>query len=548
MIATTDALIHEEIKRLHAHGNSDWLTLFRQTEKVRTVKWHFLQQFSQACTPIYSIIYDEWGRGTGKTTHLTKKLKQAAETMPRGLGLFVVPTYSMFSTEIYSSLRTGFEQNGWYEGLHYFVGRSAPENWKWDKPYKSPKKFDRCIHTCTGFTFIIVSQDADNAGVGTSTDMQVSDESGLLSWKYMSQVIFPTVRGSGNRQIQKEFQKNSPYFMKHLFHSSTPVIPIGQELLYGLEGGNYSEDLGKLGIGGVKITRGNYKFNRQNLADNYAEINKILIPDKVLYGAQIENIRPPSVSGGYYTGLDKHIHAYLPPITPFRGLIGVERDVRSDADVLANKPLILGVDWGDVINSLVVAQVVGTEIRALNDMYALGDNNENQDDLALKFTNYYKHHGSRQVDIYYDKTGNNRVGNSRKTRAQQFAEVLKKQGFHVSLKTKGNYNVSHDKRRLLWQNILREGSNGMFEKHDSRFPTFRINSINCKHLWVSMTNSPVKTNRDGTDTKDKSSENRNSNVLPQHATHFGDAVDSIVWSLFARLLRSLGVILPDSGI
>lgn len=547
LVQSTDELIKAEIARLTARGSSNWLSLYRQVEEsVRYVKWNLAQILSQNATYNFSIIYDEWGRGTGKTTHLTKKLKEAAETMPRGLGLFVVPSYTMFSTEIYSSLVYGFEQNGWYEGLHYWVGKEPPKNWNIPYPYKRPKSFERCIYTWTGFVFIIASQDANNAGVGTSVDVQMSDESALLGWKYMSTVIFPTVRGSGNRNVQAEFKKRSKYFVKHFFHSSTPMLPQGQELLYGLESGTFSDDLKKLGIGGVTVVRANWKFNKQNLAENYADTQRILIPDKVTYDAQVENIRPPSVAGGYYVGLNKDIHTYIPLETGHHIKLGSVADCRGDSDLIRGKPIILGLDWGDVINSLVALQLNGKEIRALKSMYVLGDENEMQDDLAEKFAAYYAYHDTKVVELWYDKTGNIMVGNSRKTRAQQFAEILKRHGFKVILKTKGKKNVDHDKKKLLWENILREGIDLLGkDKHDIRFPYFRMNMLNCANLWTSMSNTPAKSGREGAIGKDKRSELRSSNVLPQNATHLGDALDSPVWGLFAQLLRSLGVSIPD---
>jgi hypothetical protein len=514
---------------------------------MRVVKWNLAQLLSQKATSQFSIVYDEWGRGTGKSQNATKKMKEAAETMPRGMGLFVVPSYTLFSTEIYSSLVTGFEMNGWIEGLHYFVGKEPPKNWHWEYPYKRPKDYTRVIFTWTGFVYVVVSQDANNAGVGTSVDVQMSDESALLSWQYMSTVIFPTVRGSGRREIQNDFKRNSKYFTKHFFHSSTPMLPSGQELLYGLEKGDFSDDLQKMGIGGVGVVRANWRFNKQNLAENYAETQRILNPDTLTYNAQVENIRPPSVSGGYYTGLAKAFHQYQPLDNGYYGVVGMAADCRGDGDVIKGKPVILGIDWGDVINSLVALQLNGKEIRCLKSMFVLGDDNEMQDDLAEKFANYYAHHDNKTVELYFDKTGNLGVGNTRKTRAQQFATYLRAKGWTVYIKTKGRKNIDHDKKQLLFQNILREGKDTFGrDKHDYRFPLLRINALNCAALWTSMANCPAKTGGHGQTTKDKGAERKGSKVLPQHAPHLSDALDAAVWGLFAQLLKAIGVVLPDS--
>lgn len=540
---TTAELIKSQISRLHHNESSDWLTLFRQVnEQFRAVKWNWAQYLSQSVTPNISILYNEWGRGTGKSQDLTKKMKEAAETMPRGLGVFTVPTYSLFHTEIYSSLVTGFEMNGWFEGLHYWVGKEPPKAWRIPTPYKRMKDFSRTIYTHTGFVYVVASQDANNAGVGLSTDVNFSDESALLGWKYLSTVIFPTVRGSGNREVQKDFKRNSKYFTKHFFNSSTPMLPHGQELLYGLENGAYSSDLEKLGIGGVKILRANWRFNKQNLAENFADKQKVLMPDVLTYRAQIENERPPGVTGGFYLGLNKDIHTYMPLETGI-----YTNDCRRDSDLVKGKHLILTLDWGGGTgNFLVVRQMKGGQITDLNYLYVLGSEDKMQDDLAQLFHDYYQYHDEKYIELWYDKTGNMKTGNTRKTRAQQFQSYLRKLDWNAALKTKGKRNVSTDKKRQLWENIFKEGRDAWGnERHDPRFPTYRMNIIRCAALWTSMKNTGTKLGAEGDVVKNKSSERASSGVLPQHATHGGDAADAHTWGAFHPLLRLIGIDIQD---
>ena len=75
----------------------------------------------------------------------------------------------------------------------------------------------------------------------------------------------------------------------------------------------------------------------------------------------------------------------------------------------------------------------------------------------------------------------------------------------------------HDKY-LLWASILAE--------KDERFPKKRFNGSKCKYTLISMNNTRVIEDREGRFAKDKRSE-RNQSILPEEATHFGDAVDNI---------------------
>lgn len=53
------------------------------------------------------------------------------------------------------------------------------------------------------------------------------------------------------------------------------------------------------------------------------------------------------------------------------------------------------MDWGSVINSLVVCQSTSEEFRALKSMYVLGEDKKMQDDLADDFCAYYAAHTNK---------------------------------------------------------------------------------------------------------------------------------------------------------
>lgn len=71
--------------------------------------------------------------------------------------------------------------------------------------------------------------------------------------------------------------------------------------------------------------------------------------------------------------------------------------------------------------------------------------------------------------------------------------------------------------------------------NDTRYPNFIINGHKCKYTIISMNNTRV-TDKDGKFTKDKSSE-RKLSILPEEATHFGDAVDKRIWTKYGNLIN-----------
>jgi hypothetical protein len=65
-----------------------------------------------------------------------------------------------------------------------------------------------------------------------------------------------------------------------------------------------------------------------------------------------------------------------------------------------------------------------------------------------------------------------------------------------------------------------------------------INGKNCKYTIISMNNTRV-IEKNGKFEKDKSSERKKS-VLPEEATHFGDAVDKRFWTKYGEILYRAG--------
>src|SRR3954470_23972872 len=74
------------------------------------------------------------GRGFSKSFGNGLNQAKKVALMPRSLGLFTSPTYSMIYTKTLIPMKAAWEQHlGYIEGIHYVVGKTPP---KWfDKPY-----------------------------------------------------------------------------------------------------------------------------------------------------------------------------------------------------------------------------------------------------------------------------------------------------------------------------------------------------------------------------------------------------------------------------
>ena len=154
------------------------------------------------------------------------------------------------------------------------------------------------------------------------------------------------------------------------------------------------------------------------------------------------------------------------------------------------------------------------------------------DDLVDLFCDYYRQHPCRELFYFRDRYGDHRQPNVKNSKPynEQAIERLQKRGWRITAKVhKGMEPPQHDKY-LLWLNIMKG--------NDPRYPKMIINGKNCKYTIISMNNTRVM-EKNGKFEKDKSSERKKS-VLPEEATHFGDAVDKRFWTKYGDILYRAG--------
>jgi hypothetical protein len=497
---------------------SDWLTRLRAVEydienietSVNIIEWNEAQEFTLQAINFFSIIYDEWGRGSGKTTLMAYKMIQCALTMPRGSGLFAVPSYTMWEGEISQGVKTGLSMNGYHENIHYIIGKKPNAILRVPPPYREPKSYDRCItFLATGFVFNIVSPEAKGAGIGTNQDCLVADEVYLISWDFLLK-LFATIRNSGVKQSEKDQLSKSKWFGKILLHSTTAITDEGLDVLENLEDPKFNDELAQKGVKGALIVRANWESNAKNLPKNYADSQRAAYKDnQEMYDAQILNIRIKRKGGTFYTGLNKEIHLLFGK-NPYN----------------KKEKLYIGMDFGVEINCIRVFQMFGKEWTQISEHFVLGSDNKIHTDAAKDFAQFYMGHDNI-IEFYFDNTGNNRQINSNTTFSDDVVATIRKEGLRIVKKTFGGANQLHHLKYLLWVKTL-QGT-------DARFPIYK-HFHECMNSWKSMVNSKIRKKQGGAIEKIKTSE-QSSKILPQHATHFGDAGDFAFFGVFWRLLK-----------
>lgn len=461
----------------------------------------------------------EWGRGTGKSTALADEMDDLAHDMPRGLFVIVGDTFMQILTKTLPGTIHALEMKGYYESVHFFVGKQAPKKLGWPRPYKMPFKWDYAIHWYTGAVFMLISQDRPGNGRGLNIDAVIGDEIALLDENELSTNVILSLRGSNKKAFSEKRR-----FRSIIFATSTPISATGRWIF------KYEEQA-MLNPSTYYFSRADARYNLENLPADYFSSAKVTMPD-FLYDAEMRNIRMRAVQDGFYPLINADKHYYTDFNYKFYEELGYSPDVNKincigDSDRNGSKPLILSVDWGSGINCLVVCQNTGRYFRYLKNFYVMSP--KIIDDLAKEFTHYYSPHAQKEVMFYYDRTGDDKQANSRITMAEQFAKVLRNAGWTVHVMSHGEREADHESKHLLWNLILSE--------REPNAPKIRINRNNCKELIISMENAEAYENSKGAIKKNKKPE-RNKSLNQAHTTHFSDAADIPIWRLFKNLLNT----------
>ena len=520
--------IRAEIDRLHRRNSADYESLISQIES-QTMKRKVVLNVPQVVASLarQRTLCIEWGRGTGKTTMYGYRWAQIAAEMPRSTGLMIGPTYQSILTRIVPSLVAGLELFGLYKDLHYFIGRNPPPSWRksWTRAYQAPERVDHYIQFWNGMGVHLISQDVAGDGRGLNADWLAGDEAALLSYEKIQQDSDPTLRGTN-----KAF-KGSQFFGSRFFSSSTPLTPEGQWFV------DYETKARQM-PGQVAFVSATCEHNLHNLREGYLKEAEENSYAQWIFNAEYKNIRPNFTRNSFYSLLDIKRHLYSNYNYAHYQAIGQAVDCRGDADLISGVPLILGIDWGASINCMTVNQYLRSinEYRTLKSMYVLGDEKKIQDDLFNDFMEYYQYHEPREIEMWYDNTGNQRTGNTSRTRAEQARDQLTRRGWKVRLMTTGVTNPQHALKHLLWEAVLRE--------QDKSLPKYKMNKDNCKELYLSMRNAKAITGRMGETKKDKSAE-RSGRIPRQEATDLSDANDAALFGKFYALLRFRNTSLPD---
>ena len=538
---------------------------------------------------------DIWGRGTGKSAGIAWDVNLVAKTMPRSLIGVTGQTFGQLLTRTLPSTFKLLETMGYKMHIsakdpgNYIINRRPPDHFL--QPYEKVMKYDNFISLSNGTGLLLLSQDRAGSARGPSIDYEILDEAITINKQRYDEETSPTNRGN---EGLFGIQSKNPIPWHHGYHYSSSM-PYTAEQKWLLEIGNYyeqergirlfeiwnniiklqlellecesNEDFKRIWNETIRlkqkiapfVSRDGTLFTLANAFDNIKNVGFSYIKREykkqhlLTFLIEIMNMVIDKVEDCYYPLAERHTYynatndGYIRDIAENSNFdwdrLG-GNDCLYDADCNTNQELEISFDWGARISLMSVSQERNFDFQSglfhenqifqtfINEFFVKPDVPTTMINALIDdFCKYYEHHKDKTIIYYRDRYGDHRQANSSQSYNEEAINRLERNGWGVITKVhSGMEPPQHDKFLLI---------SSIFKETDPRFPAVRFNGSRCKYTIISMNNTRV-TERDGKFGKDKKSESARSGVLPEEATHFGDAIDKILWTKFHNSLRMSG--------
>lgn len=533
-----------------------------------------------------------YSRGTGKSFINGAEVDENVRIMPRGITGISQYTLGQALTKTLPSTFKYMEKVGYkkYDPKtktgDYVICQRPPEHFY--TPFEKIMSYEHMITFSNGHGLYLLSQ--ISGARGPNIDYNITDEALTLDKVKFDQEAGPTNRGN---EEQFGFKSKNPLFKHHgsTFTSSMGYLPEHKWLTdpakyYEEEAGiqifqiwnkiaNLQLQLIKAKLDndsvlavelwkecsrlratmapfvskdGTLFMLANAFDNIHNLGFSYI-MNMYKVMDLVTFMIEILNFYIDKVTDCYYAIDDRHVYYKADNDDYIRGLADnndfnwdelKKRNSLYDADCDANRPIEITPDWGSKISLIEVAQermfdFVTGEIGVkcdnnINEFYVKPDEHPYTmiDALMDNFSDYYRYHKNKEIIYTVDTYGDIRLANSKKTYNEHAIDRLKRNKWKVTVRKHPGKEPPHNEKYLLWRYLLSET--------EPSLPRKRFNGSRCKYTLISMNNTSVTQKSNGFFEKDKRSEARTS-VLPEEATHFGDAVDKRIWTKYGSSLK-----------
>jgi hypothetical protein len=500
------------------------------------------------------------GRGTGKTEGPGAEfLARNAMDMPGSLGGIVSITYDKLLNMIIPALKVGWERMGFKENVHYWIRKAPPESLQIPKSYRQPDTNSHLIKWFNGSAMLLISIDRMSIANGASLAYIYADEVKFFQREKFKEVLL-AMRGQAHlygdlsccESLLLTTDQPSPEMPGHWVYemeADSDVERAGIILSIQYEIAELAKELDEIRnkkradqlqrqidryLDDINEARKGFNYTlRASTLDNVhalgirviENLKKTLSPYE--YALSVLNIKPDKSESAFYHLLSDEKHGYYAPNVEFIDGLDIDRKGNRqktcmwDGDLVLNQPLEIGCDYNSQINWVVIGQEKQDSYDILNSMWVQKPRKIKH--LVEKFDRYYaeKKKYNKLVIFNYDHTAIGEDAKDDISFAVEWSNELRKLGWEVAENYLGKTST-HRSRFVLWQNILHGGPG---------LKPIRFNLANNIDLLIGMRATRTTKDKEGSFKKDKSSELK-STVAPEHATHGGEAADTLVWAKY----------------
>lgn len=506
------------------------------------------------------------GRGAAKTSMIiSKRSIGVCEDMPGSYQVIVADTYINALKNIVPTLLEGWARLGWKNGIHYVTDVKPPPHFK--HPYKPVETYKHTISVYNGCFFNIGSLDQPSGLAGNSYQHIYGDEARLLKFDKIKKLT-PAIRG--------EYTKfgHSVFYRGRTFASDMPNIMDGDDDWILQQEKNMDLEQIKLALQVAFVLNEIKKEMISHLqSDDQLGMKKLQAnllrwterwvrsrKDSTFFYVVSAFVNADILTEGYFKDSMKSlgIEEFKSAICSFRtnlkkgekfyGSLGehhfyddgvlieyyqkydltdtIEESSLALRYIDHNQKLECGVDFGDMC-SIVTAQTRGNYLYCIKEFFTLAPENEIQ--LGLKFRSFFKNHKNKELDMYFDRSGNQ---NSKVKR--DWASAVKnaiefengtRTGWVVNMMSLNQSTIYQEEEFNFVKALMGETAKGL--------PKLKIDKHQCKCLKSSLelTKIKIKTDLKGSRAlgKDKSSESLPLHLRPMFSTNFSDAFKYLIY-------------------
>lgn len=448
------------------------------------------------------------GRGSGKSTCYGQINYLRFNHLPRGKVFTAGLTYNQILTKTLPAAKEAWHNiglvpyNKYNKSGHYVVGVKPPAHWY--KPFQEPESYENCITFLNGYTIEMLSMDRSDLSRGGNYDGGDVDESALMKEEVVNKVLLPMIRAN-------RYKFTTPWHWNFYHYSSAAWLPSGQWIY------KY-EELMKAKPDKYLYIESTAYDNQDALPPTYFEDLKAELTD-LEFRVEVLNQRLNKLPNCFYPAFMEAKHCvwktYYYDHDEDTGLTLV-----SQSDVNPRKPLDVSFDFNASFTCCIVGQEHGSEYRIVNALHVKESTTNLIDELIDSLLKTYQNHPIKRINIYGDRSGNERSAGSNQTFYEQIMEKLRKHGWSWTMNVITSYPTHQLKHRVI---------NAILAEDNPRFPKIRINQHTCKFLILSILNSPITPDWK----KDKTIERQ---MIDQaRATHYSDAFDYMIFRRYAKL-------------